>query len=119
MAQTQSLVPNMLLLAVPLDRGWVLLTVPPPVGRVVGPPFLRAVQAHLAVFRICRDFPAVIIGATLPLALRFAAYQLPWLIFRWLEGSFTVAAMAFDHTDGCRTWADTTFTLGDLETAVE
>ena len=43
--------------------------------------------------------------ATLPLARRFAAYQLPWLIFGWLEGSFTVAALPFDHTAGCRTRA--------------
>ena len=76
-AQTLFLVPNVLLLAVALDRVWVLLTVPPPVIGVVGPPFLRAVQAYLAVFRIFRDFPAVIVGATLPLARRFAAYQLP------------------------------------------
>jgi len=103
MAQTLFLVPNVLLLAVALDCGWVLLAVPPPVIGVVGPPFLRAVQAYLAVFRVSRDFPAVIIGATMPLARRFAAYQLPWLIFRWLEGSFTVAALPFDHTAGCRT----------------
>jgi hypothetical protein len=103
MAQTLFLVPNVLQLAVALDCGWVLLAVPPPVIGVVGPPFLRAVQAHLAVFRVCRKFLAVIIGATLPLARRFAAYQLPWLIFRWLEGSFTVAALPFDHTAGCRT----------------
>ena len=105
MAQALFLVPNVLLLAVALGRGWVLFAVSPPVIGVVGPPFLRAVQANLPVFGICRDFPAVIIGATLPLARRFAAYQLPWLIFRWLEGSFTVAAMPFDHTDGCRIWA--------------
>ena len=93
----------MLLLAVALDRGGVLLAVPPPVIGVVGPPFLRTVQAYLAVFRVCREFPAVIIGATLPLARSFPAYQLPWLIFRWLEGSLTVAALPFDHTAGCRT----------------
>lgn len=103
MAQTLSLVPNMLLLAVALDRGWVLLTVPPPVIGVVGSPFLRAVQAYLAIFRICRDFPAVIIGAAPSLALGRAAYRLPRLIFRWLEGLLTVAALPFDHTGGCRT----------------
>jgi hypothetical protein len=103
MAQTQFLVPNVLLLAVAFDCGWVLLTVPPPVIGVVGPPFLRAVQAYLAVFRVSRDFSAMIIGATLPLARIFAAYQLSRLIFRWLEGSFTVAALPFDHTAGCRT----------------
>ncbi|MGA9798080.1 MAG: hypothetical protein WBQ68_03665 [Terriglobales bacterium] len=103
MAQALFLVPSVLLLAVALDRGWVLLTVPPPVIGVVGPPFLRAVQAYLAVFRVCRDFLPVIIGAALPLARKFAAYQLPGLIFRWLEGSLTVAALPFDHTAGCRT----------------
>jgi hypothetical protein len=103
MAQTPFLVPNVLLLAVARDCGGVLLAVPPPILRVAGPPFLRTVQADLAVFRIRGDPLAVIIGAPLPLARGFAAYRLPWLIFRWLEGSFTVAALPFDHTAGCRT----------------
>jgi hypothetical protein len=62
------------MLAVVLDCGGMLLAVPPPVIGIVGPPFLRAVQTSLAVFRVSRDFPAVIIGAPPSLACRFAAY---------------------------------------------
>ncbi|MGA2590502.1 MAG: hypothetical protein ABSH32_11335 [Bryobacteraceae bacterium] len=51
------MVPNVLL-ALELDRGGVLLAVSPPVIGVVGTPFLRTVQADLAVFGICRDFLA-------------------------------------------------------------
>jgi len=56
-AQALLLVPNVLL-ALELDRGGVLLAVSPPVIGVVGTPFLRTVQADLAVFGICRDFLA-------------------------------------------------------------
>jgi hypothetical protein len=41
------------------------------------------------------------------------------LIFRWLEGSFTVAASPFDHTGGCRTGSYAISRRGDLETAIE
>jgi hypothetical protein len=54
----------MLLLAVPLDGGWVLLAIPPPVIRMTGAPLLRAVAAYLTIFRIRGDLPAVILGAT-------------------------------------------------------
>ena len=99
------MVPNLLLLAVSFDRGRVLLAIPPPVIGVAGTPLLRTVPADLAVVQVGRDFLPVIIGAAAALAFGLAAYQLPRLIFRWLEGSFTVAAMPFDHTDGCRIWA--------------
>jgi hypothetical protein len=99
-----------LLLAVPLDGGWVLLTVLPPVIGVAGPPFLRTVQAYLAVFRICGDLPAVIIGAAPPLAFGIAAYRLPRLKLRWLEGSLTIATLPFDHTGRLSHWRDATFT---------
>jgi hypothetical protein len=102
MAQALFLVPNVLQLAVALHRGGVLFAVSPPVIGVVGPPFLRTVQADLAVFRVTRDFPAVIISAAPSLALGRAAYRLPRLIFRGLEGSLTEAALPFDHTGGCR-----------------
>ena len=56
------LVPNVLLLAVPLDDGWVLFAISPPVIGVAGAPFLRTVPAYLAVFRVRGDLLAVIIG---------------------------------------------------------
>ena len=94
------LVPNVLPLAVALDRGGVLLAVPPVIG-VAGTPFLRNVQADQAVFGVCRHFLAVVIGAALALARGFAAYQLPWFIFRWLERSVTIAAAPFTHKGRC------------------
>jgi hypothetical protein len=96
------LVPDVLLLAIPFDGGRVLFAIPPPIIRVAGAPFLRAVQADLAILRVCGDLLAVIIGATAALAIGFAAHQLRRLVLRWQEGLFTVAAPAFDHTGGCR-----------------
>src|SRR5450432_2848297 len=88
------LVPNLLLLAVPLDGGRVLFAILSPVIRVAGTPFLRAVQADLAILRVRSDLPAMIIGATAALATRLAAHQLPRLILRRLEVLLTIAATA-------------------------
>jgi len=99
------LVPNVLLLAVALDGGGVLLAIPPPVLGIAGAPFLRTVQAYLAVFGVPGDLSAVMIGAAAPLAAGVAAYRLPRSIFRWLEGSLTVGASPLEHTGGCRTGA--------------
>jgi hypothetical protein len=70
------------MLAIPLDGGRVLFTVPSPVIRVAGAPFLRTVPAYLAVFRVGRHLLAMIISAAAPLATGVAAYRLPRLIFR-------------------------------------
>jgi len=75
------LVPNLLPLSVPLDGGWVLFAIPPPVIRMAGAPLLRTVAAHLAVFRVRGDLLAVILGATAALAVGAAAHQLPRLVF--------------------------------------
>jgi hypothetical protein len=91
-----------LLLAVPLDGGRALLAIPPPIVRITGSPFLCAVHAHLAVFRVRRNFLAVILGAAAALTTGGAAHQLPRLILRGLEDLLTVAASPFDHTGGCR-----------------
>jgi hypothetical protein len=96
------LVPDVLLLAVPFDGGRVLLAIPPPIIRVAGAPFLRTIQADLAILRVCGDLLAVIIGAPAALAFRLAAHQLARLILRCQEGLFTVGASPFDHTGGCR-----------------
>lgn|SRR5581483_7733364 len=98
MAQTLFLVPNVLQAAVPFDGSRVLRTVPSPVVRVAGAPVLRTIQAALPIYRVCRDLLAVVISAAAPLALGLTAYQLTWLIFRWLEALLTVAATPFDHT---------------------
>ena len=79
------------------------MAIPPPVIWVAGTPFLRAVQADLAIVRVRSDLPAMIIGATAALATRLAAYQLPRLILRRLEVLLTIAALPFDHTGSCRT----------------
>jgi hypothetical protein len=89
MAQTTFLVPNVLLAAVPLDGGRVLLAITPPIVRVTGSPFLRAVQAHLAVFRVRSDLLTVIFSAAAALANGIAAHRFPRLIFRWLEDHLT------------------------------
>jgi hypothetical protein len=96
------LVPNLLLLAVPLDGGGVLFAIPPPIIRVAGTPLLRTVPAYQAVFRIRSDLLTVIIGAAAPLASRLAAHQLPRLILRRLKVLLTIAASPFDHIAGCR-----------------
>ncbi len=106
MAQTPFLVPNVLLLAVPLHGGGVLSPISPPVIRMAGSPFLRAVQAYLAIFGVRGDLLAVIIGAVPALAAGVAAYHLRRLIFGWLEAPLTVAASPFDHTGGCRILRD-------------
>jgi hypothetical protein len=115
-AQTPLLVSNVLPLTIPFDSSPVLLAITLPVIRVPSAPLLRTVQAHLSIFRISSDLLAVIIGAPAPLAPRFAANRLCWLIFRGLEDSFAVAAAPFDHTGGCRT-ARTR--LKNLETVVK
>jgi hypothetical protein len=75
------LVPNVLLLAVPLDGGRATFAIAPPVIRVAGTPLLRTVPAYLAVFRVHSDLLAVIISAAAALAAGFAAHCLPRLIF--------------------------------------
>ena len=88
---------NWLLLAIPLDGARVLLTISPPIVRVAGPPFLGAVEAYLAVFRVCSDLPAVIFSAAAALAVGVAADRLRRLILRGLKDSLTIAALPFDH----------------------
>lgn len=97
------LVAHVLLLAIPRDSGGVLLAILTPVIRIPGSPFLRAIQAHLPVFRIRRDLLAVILSAAPALATGIAADRLRRLILRGLENAITVAASPFDHTGGCRT----------------
>ena len=97
-AQTPSLIPNVLLLSVTLHGARVLLAIPPPVVRMVGAPFLRTVAAHLSVFRVREDLLAVIFSATAALAVGAAAYQLPRLVFRRQEGLLAEPASPFDHT---------------------
>jgi hypothetical protein len=59
-----------LLLAISLDGLRMLLAIPPPVIGIAGTLFLRTIQAYLAVFRVCDDFLAVIIGAAPPAGSR-------------------------------------------------
>jgi hypothetical protein len=92
------LVPNVLLLAIALNGGGVLFAILPPVIRIARPPLLRAVQTHLAVFRILCDLAAVILSAPAALATGSAANRLRRLILRGMEGPLTVAASPFDHT---------------------
>src|SRR5262249_50678737 len=96
------LLPNVLLLAIPLDGVGVLLAIVPPVIGISGSPFLRAVQTHLPVFRVRHNLPAVILRAASALATEIAADRLRRLILRGLEDPLTVAASPFDHNGGCR-----------------
>ena len=96
------LVPNVLLLAVPLHGGGMLVAVPAPVIRIPGSPFLWAVQAHLAVLRVRSDLLTMILSAAAALATGIAAHRLPRLIFRWLKDPLTVATTPFDHICRCR-----------------
>jgi hypothetical protein len=95
-----------LLLAIPLHGSRMLFAIPPPVIRIPRSPFLWAVQAHLAVFRVRSDLLAVILSAAAALATGIAAHGLSRLIFRWLEDPLTVAASPFDHNGGCRILLD-------------
>ena len=101
-AEAPFLVPNVLLLAVPLDGGRVPLTVAPPIIRVARSPLLRAIQADLPVLRVRYDPLAVILSAAAALAAGVAAHRLGRMILRGLEDPLTVAASPFDHTGGCR-----------------
>ena len=80
-------------------------------------PFLRAVQANLAVFRVRCDLLAVILSAAAALAAGVAAHRLSRLIFRWLEDPLTVAAAPFDHTAVVAS-CEGDGQVGDLETAI-
>jgi hypothetical protein len=91
------LVRNVLLPAIPFHRGRVLLAIPPPVIRVPGSPFLRAIQAHLAVFRVRSNLLAVVFSAAPALAAGIGAHRLRRLIFGGLEDPLTVAASPFVH----------------------
>jgi hypothetical protein len=103
------LVPNVLLPAVPLDGGWMLLPVAPPIIRVAGSPFLRAVQADLPVLRVRRDLLPVILSASAALADGVAAHRLRRMILRGLEDPLTVVASPIEHTGGCRILRSATF----------
>jgi hypothetical protein len=119
-AQKHLLVPNVLLLAIPLDGLRVLLAILPPVIGVAGAPFLRTVEAYLAVFRIRGDLLAVIIGAAPPLAGAIAAHRLRRLKLRQLEDSLAIPTPPLIHTDSCRArGAQCDLQAGNLETAIE
>jgi len=60
----------MLLGAVPLGGLRLGGAVPLPVLRMAGPPLACAVRAGLAIFRIARQLPPVVLGAALPLTRR-------------------------------------------------
>ncbi|HEY6304079.1 MAG TPA: hypothetical protein VIX14_13550 [Terriglobales bacterium] len=97
------MVPNLLLVAIPLNRLRVLLAIPPPVIGIAGAPFLSAIQASLAIFGVRRDLLAVVIGAAPPLALWIPAYRLLRLKLGWLENPPAIPTLAYAHIGGCRT----------------
>ena len=107
------LVAHLLPLAIPLDGGWMLPAILPPVIGVAGSPLLRTVQAHLPIFGIGSDLLAVIIGAATALAVGIAADGLPGLILRRHEDPLAITALPFGHIRRCR------IRQPDLETDVE
>ncbi len=74
----------------------------PPMLRVAGSPFLRAVAAHVSALRVRCDLVPVIFSAVTAVAAGVAAHRLHRLIFRWLEDPLTIPASPFDHTGGFR-----------------
>jgi hypothetical protein len=58
------LVPDLLLLAVSLSCRRMLLPILLPIARISGTPFVRALPAHLAVFRVGADLLFVILRTT-------------------------------------------------------
>jgi len=106
------LVPNVLLLAIAVYGGRVLLPIPPPIVRVTGPPFLWAIQAYLAVFRVRRDLPVVIFSAAPALAAGVATHCLRRLKLRGLKDPLAVEASPFTHKGRCL--INRTATLGEL-----
>ena len=56
MAETPFLVPNVLLLAVPLYGGRALLAIPPPVIRIPSTPLLRTIPVTPAKSSVTLDF---------------------------------------------------------------
>ena len=98
MQQALFAVAALLLLPVVRYGSRVFLAISPPIVRVFGAPFARAVQTNLAInFVACQPLLARV-TAPLLLTLRLTANALLRLILRWLEGFLTVAAAPFAHT---------------------
>ena len=76
MHEAALLVARLLTLAVPLHRAGMSLAVAFPKIRVLLTPLVRALQARLAVDGVGGDLLAVILAATLPLAVRLATSEL-------------------------------------------
>jgi hypothetical protein len=98
MTKLPLLITDSLPLAVAFDNGRIALPALAPVLGIPGPPFLGAIPGNLPVFGVLSDFPAVIVGAPSPLAVRLAANGLLRLILRWLKNPLTIATTPFDHT---------------------
>jgi hypothetical protein len=81
----------------------ILLSIPFPVPKVAGAPFLRTVLTNLAVFPIGGQFLLPVLTPAPLLACWLAADYLARLILRWLEGFLAVPAAALVHTGRCRT----------------
>jgi len=76
----------------------MLLPVLVPVVRVLFPPMPRALTTPFEVVRIGGDLPSAVVGASLSLAVRFAADDLLALALRWAEDPAAVRTTPFDHT---------------------
>ena len=86
-----------LVLPILFDRGWVFLPIAGLVIRVRRSPFLLTVANALGIHRVGLDLLAVIIGSSLPLAIRLATDVLHGSVQRWLKRLPTIAAAAGRH----------------------
>jgi hypothetical protein len=82
----------MLFLPVLLDRGWILLPVLPLVIGVGLTPFPLAVAHYVCILRVCGEFLAVILRATLTLASSGATHGLVGAVLRRLKSLLTIPA---------------------------
>src|ERR1700758_4369054 len=103
MLQAAPLIPLSLPLTVVLDRFWVRLATLFLILGMLVPPLLLAVAHDLAIYRVSRQFLAVIIGAAPALALRLAADHLLGAINRRQKETLavrTAARLAQAHSSG-------------------
>jgi hypothetical protein len=94
MLQAALLIPLSLPLAVVLHQFWVRLATLFLILGMLVPPLHLAVAHDLAIFRVSRQFLAVIIGAAPALALRLAADRLLGTIDGGQKGTLAVRTAA-------------------------
>jgi hypothetical protein len=112
MHEAALLVPPLLTLAVPLHRAGMSLAVALPIIRVLLTPLVRALQARLAVDGIGGDLLAVILAATLSLAVGLATGELVRVVRGRLKDLLAVTAGDDRSSGGSGDWWDPLIVCG-------